>query len=59
MWGIPVQLRFNFFTYEQVKQALTAAGLEVQQIIHRPPYREAEADTERLYALATNPLARA
>jgi SAM-dependent methyltransferase/quercetin dioxygenase-like cupin family protein len=58
MWGIPVELRFNHFTYERVKHALMEAGLEVQQIIHRAPYREAEADTERLYALATNPSGR-
>jgi SAM-dependent methyltransferase len=57
MWGIPVELRFNFFSYEQLKQALLDADLEVEQITHRPPYVGVEAETDRLYATAVAPRA--
>jgi SAM-dependent methyltransferase len=53
MWGIPVELEFNFFSYEQLTRAFRAAGFAIEQITHRAPYPEVEVATDRLYALAT------
>jgi SAM-dependent methyltransferase len=36
LWGIPVALRFTFFTYEDLKAALPEAGFTIEQITHRP-----------------------
>lgn len=52
MWGIPVALRFTFFTYEDLKAALLEAGFTIEQITHRPPYPDVEVETDRLYATA-------
>jgi SAM-dependent methyltransferase len=54
LWGIPVALRFTFFTYEDVKAALLEAGFTIEQITHRAPYPEVEVETERLYATAVS-----
>lgn len=54
MWGIPVSLRFNFFTYGELTCALRDGGLVIEQITHRAPYPDVEVDTDRLYAIATN-----
>jgi SAM-dependent methyltransferase len=55
LWGIPVSLRFNFFTYEQLTRALRDGGFAVEQITHRAPYPGVEVETDRLYASATAP----
>jgi SAM-dependent methyltransferase len=52
MWGVPVELQFTFFTYEQLKAALLDARLTIEQITHRSPYPGVEVETERLYAMA-------
>jgi SAM-dependent methyltransferase len=53
MWGIPVALRFNFFTYDQVTFALQTSNFAIESITHRAPYPEIEVETNRLYASAT------
>jgi SAM-dependent methyltransferase len=55
LWGIPVALRFNFLTHEQLQQALHESGLAIDQITRRAPYPEVEVETNRLYATATAP----
>jgi SAM-dependent methyltransferase len=50
LWGIPVALEFNFFTYDQLTDALLEARFAIEQITHRGPYPEVEAATDRLYA---------
>jgi SAM-dependent methyltransferase len=55
LWGIPVSLRFNFFTYEQLTRALRDGGFVVEQITHRASYPDVEVETDRLYASATAP----
>jgi hypothetical protein len=52
MWGVPVELQFTFFTYEQLKAALLDARLTIEKITHRSPYPGVEVETERLYAMA-------
>jgi SAM-dependent methyltransferase len=53
LWGIPVALRFNFLTREQLEQALHVSAFAIDQITHRAPYPEVEVETNRLYATAT------
>ena len=53
LWGIPVDLRFNFFTEEQVLTALHEAGFVLDELRKRGPYIGAEAETNRVYALAS------
>ena len=55
MWGIPVNLQFNFFTHEQLTAALLATGFTIEHMTHRAPYPEIEVATDRLYATATTP----
>lgn len=52
MWGVPVELEFNFFSYQQLTTALLEAGFAIDQIIHRAPYPKVEVATDRLYAVA-------
>jgi hypothetical protein len=55
MWGIPVNLQFNFFTYDELTAALLDAGFAIEQITPRAPYPGVEAATDRLYATAMAP----
>jgi SAM-dependent methyltransferase len=55
MWGIPVSLRFNFFTRAEITAALAEAGLTIRELTSRPPYAGVEVETNRLYAWATSP----
>jgi SAM-dependent methyltransferase len=50
LWGIPVALRFHFFTYDQLTAALLEAGFTIEQITHRAPNPDVEVETDRLYA---------
>lgn len=52
LWGIPVSLRFNFFTSEQVETALLEAGFRIDDVHRRRPYPDVEVATNRLYAVA-------
>jgi SAM-dependent methyltransferase len=53
MWGIPVELKFTFFTRQQLTAALEASNFTIEHITHRAPYPEVEVATSRLYATAT------
>lgn len=53
--GHPVELRFNFFTYEVLTHALVEGGHTIEQITHRAPYPGVEVETDRLYASAVAP----
>jgi SAM-dependent methyltransferase len=48
LWGIPVALRFNFFTHEQVTVALLDAGFAIEQLTRRAPNPDVEVETDRL-----------
>lgn len=52
MWGIPVTLKFNFFTGEQLNTALIGAGFTIEELTRRAPYPDVEVATDRLYASA-------
>lgn len=53
LWGVRVELRFNFFSREQVETALAAAGFHVEEVRRRAPYAGVEAETNRLYVIAS------
>jgi SAM-dependent methyltransferase len=52
IWGIPISLQYNFFTYEQITDALRASDFTIETITHRAPYPDIEVETDRLYASA-------
>jgi SAM-dependent methyltransferase len=52
LWGIPVALRFQFFTYDQLTAALLEASFTIEQITHRAPNPNVEVETDRFYASA-------
>lgn len=49
MWGIRVDLQFNFFTEAQFRAALEESGFIVEDITHRAPYLDVEIATDRMY----------
>lgn len=53
LWGIPISLQFNFFTHDQIADALRASGFTIKALTHRAPYPGVEVETYRLYATAT------
>jgi SAM-dependent methyltransferase len=51
-WGHKVALDYVFFTRQEVRQYLLAAGFAVEDSIEREPYPEVEVQTRRAYILA-------
>lgn len=53
-WGEAVNLDFAFFTNEEMRGYLEAAGFTVEEAIERPPY-EQEHPSTRAYIVAQSP----
>lgn len=56
-WGHDVDLTFVWHDPRAVRDAVTAAGLVIDEWYVRGPLADVEAPTERLYVLATRPAA--
>jgi SAM-dependent methyltransferase len=54
-WGKEVSLDFIFFEREEMKEHLRAAGFELQEVVERDPYPEAEYPSRRAYIFARKP----
>ena len=54
-WGKEVSLDFIFFEREEMKEHLRAVGFELQEVIERDPYPEAEYPSRRAYIFARKP----
>ncbi len=55
-WGHSVNLDFQFFEREEMKQWLTEAGFILDEVIERDPHPEVEVATRRAYIFATKPM---
>lgn len=58
LWGIPISLEFNFFTRDEVTASLLESRFSIEEIVHRTPYPDVEAETDRLYVSAVADLNR-
>src|SRR5262245_52451371 len=54
-WNKRVSLDFYFFETEEMKDWLTSAGFELEEVIERDPYPEIEVQTRRAYLFARKP----
>jgi len=59
LWDVPVNLAFVFFTAEEMKGYLRAAGFIIERCEERDAYPDVEAQTRRCYMLARKPEAHA
>ncbi len=57
LWGVEVNLDFNFFEPDQIKEVLSEESFTVEQITVRTPYIGFEVETERFYVSARRPAA--
>jgi SAM-dependent methyltransferase len=56
LWGEKVAMDFSFFQPGEMRDYLTAAGFEIEEIIERPPYNEkVEYQSHRAYIFARKP----
>lgn len=53
LWGVRNDLRFNFFSREQIENALDESSFCIEELRQREPYPEIEAATNRLYVVAS------
>ena len=53
--GKQVSLDFVFFETEEMKEYLTAAGFDLEEVIERDPYPEVEYPSRRAYIFARKP----
>jgi SAM-dependent methyltransferase len=54
-WDKPVSLDFYFFETDVMKDSLTKAGFELEEVIERDPYPDIEVQTRRAYLFARRP----
>lgn len=54
-WGHTVNLDFQFFEREEMKQWLTEAGFILDEVIERDPHPDVEVATRRAYIFAKKP----
>jgi len=54
-WNKRVSLDFYFFETRAMKDWLTSAGFELEEVIERDPYPDIEVQTRRAYLFARNP----
>ncbi|HEX8492119.1 MAG TPA: class I SAM-dependent methyltransferase [Pyrinomonadaceae bacterium] len=54
-WGKEVSLDFIFFEREEMKDYLTVAGFELEEVIERDPYPDVEYPSRRAYIFARKP----
>jgi ubiquinone/menaquinone biosynthesis C-methylase UbiE len=57
-WGNEVSVDFYYFEIDEMKGYLESAGFEIEEVIERDPYKDAEAQTRRAYVLARKPNAK-
>jgi len=55
LWGEEVSLDFLLFQPDEMKDYLTSAGFEIEDVIERPPYAEVEYQSSRAYIFARKP----
>lgn len=57
LWGEKVALDVTFFQPDEMRNYLTAAGFEIEDVIERPPYDEkVEYQSHRTYISARKPM---
>lgn len=54
-WGKEVSLDFIFFETEEMKDNLSKAGFELEEVIERDPYPDVEYQSRRAYIFARKP----
>ncbi|HEY0005062.1 MAG TPA: class I SAM-dependent methyltransferase [Pyrinomonadaceae bacterium] len=54
-WGKEVSVDFIFYQTEEMKDYLRLAGFELQEVIERDPYADAEYPSRRAYIFARKP----
>jgi len=54
-WGKRVVLDFVFFQRSEMEDYVRAACFEIEDTIERPPYKDVEAQTQRVYIFARKP----
>lgn len=52
LWGETVSMDFAFFTADEMEGYLESVGLEVEETIERPPYKDVEYESRRAYIFA-------
>lgn len=55
-WGESVSVDFVFFQPAEMRNYLERAGLEIEEIIERKPYKDVEHQSRRAYIFARKPL---
>jgi ubiquinone/menaquinone biosynthesis C-methylase UbiE len=55
-WGNEVAVDFYYFEPGEMKGYLESAGLEIEEVIERDPYKDVEAQTRRAYVFAQKPI---
>lgn len=58
-WGESVSVDFVFFQPEEMMNYLERAGLEIEEMIERDPYKDVEHQSRRAYIFARKPNAKA
>lgn len=56
-WGESVSVDFVFFQPEEMRNYLERAGLEIEEIIEREPYKDVEHPSRRAYIFSRKPFA--
>lgn len=54
-WGESVSVDFVFFQPEEMRNYLERAGLEIEEIIEREPYKDVEHQSRRAYIFTRKP----
>jgi SAM-dependent methyltransferase len=56
-WGESVSVDFVFFQPEEMRNYLELAGLEIEEIVEREPYKDVEHQSRRAYIFSRKPFA--
>jgi SAM-dependent methyltransferase len=56
-WGESVSVDFVFFQPDEMRNYLERAGLEIEEIIEREPYKDVEHQSRRAYIFSRKPFA--
>lgn len=57
LWGVDVNLDFNFFQPDEIRRELIEEDLAVERIVERAPYPGFEVETELFCVRARRPAA--
>jgi ubiquinone/menaquinone biosynthesis C-methylase UbiE len=55
LWGQPISMDFFLFQPAEIRRYLELAGLVIEEIIERDPYREVDYPSRRAYIFARKP----